>query len=38
VSRAKKTLIIVCDMKFWRSREEELITDILKEASPFDPQ
>jgi hypothetical protein len=38
VSRAKKTLIIVCDTKFWRSREEELITDILKEASPFDPQ
>ncbi|MBO4569460.1 MAG: ATP-binding domain-containing protein, partial [Candidatus Methanomethylophilaceae archaeon] len=38
VSRAKETLILVCDVGFWKSREDELISDILKEATPISLQ
>lgn len=32
VSRAKKRLVIVCDLKFWLNREEELICGLIREG------
>ncbi len=37
VSRAKETLVLVCDAGFWASRKDELISDILEEALPLAP-
>ena len=33
VSRAKKELIIVCDVQFWKSLDNQLISEIIKSAN-----
>lgn len=38
VSRAKKRLILVCDVRFWRNQPGQLIHGLLSVASPFQAQ
>lgn len=36
LSRVRKSLFVVCESGFWRSRPEELLADLLAQAEPSD--
>lgn len=35
ISRAKKRLVLVCDVSFWSEQEGQLITDLIHAGNPF---